>query len=1556
MREAMKTHFGHRVLALLMAAVLLVQLMPAVQAHDEQPAADLAEIAQQEQTAQAEQSTAQENARPEEPADLVNESVPKPAAAAEAFPFSAKIGETELEITEGSGEFCEKMYSDVPVYIVQIPEGETADTFTLDAPGCAYVKDGGCSGRTWDITEPLELPILKGKTYHVRKGWEETFHIGFHRADDAPLAPKVPEISAKIGNRALEITQSADAAYPCTATQTYEIKVPESLKDQPVIIDGLKDYAYRPVTDGATCDGAMQAWDGSAAVNEYGYHFAVEQGYAPDYQNIHIRFTLFKEEAPKAPFTVTLGDQELKVDLLPPTSEYGPKGIIVHVPSPFAKTVTFHNVKDWTYMQKNQEIGQLFTIETNDWETQILGPKDFFLLSNWPDRYRVSYEVADAAEANIVINAQMDGRFLLPPETRASLAPGLAKSLGYVYGDGVTEGDVTLLDALVKMHQLKYPDEDVTKYLALDQQGTITKAFGVEPVSAGFMINGRICKDQVNDTCIGDGDTIGFFDAHDPNTGDRMVSLAQNGVKKTHFNAGVGIPLELTVVEENETGTPSAVAGVQIAAVAQDGTMTPMEGRTDENGRIRVTFAQAGEHTITVVGSAQDRIIMPVAHVTASETVVTIGIEARTAGKGDFLPATVLAVDADTQKTVKELLDECAREFGLNVGYTANGGLESINDLRGVDGGWRYYVNEQDGTESVAQRRVSAGDVIRIRYAVTASADELKAPLYAYLKTLVAQAKDKLTMAYTQQTKDVLQTAVTAADAVLQDVSNNSTDTDKELLVSEHIALVNAGIAQLVPEKTAVDPAIPEDFENDLWLQYDYKAMAVGDTATIYPRRIPQIIDDPISNKVTRPVFRFEVVKGDSVTLSEAATREKTTVTAVKEGTSVVKVTYDAEGAYGPCSPVNEGYVVFHVGAGEGSVRISTSLSEIRSYDTVYYTGADTTDHTFTVSAPGAVRVDVTCNDLPVTPNDDGTYTAKLENKSNVIGIQAADDQGRVWTYYQTVDARKIQVVVDNKTSPGKPFKINDTARISFRGITMPVAKLATIYNPCFGEENPRTHVFYRNEQLGELKGYCNQYDLATKNSFEVTFTQAGDYAFTGGRIHCAWWGDKLGSDKQKEGSGNPNMGAAVVQDDFSWMPDFVIHVANELSDNIPVTGIQLNRRELALKEGESFLLEAKLLPVDATNQKITWSCDDPSGFFLSLDKDTGRITANHATTQEKPVITVTATTDDGKKTASCTVTVEPILHTVSVENGTADPDSAARKTLVTIQADQAPEGQQFDHWDVVDGSVSLKDSSQSRTSFVMPDHDVSVKAVFVKVKEPDRKPGGSTHSYSADKDPKSKDGSNTTDAQVVDGVVSAKELETIKGKDENLRITGKLEDGRKFIWTINGRDIKKAADLKVGMSRKGQHETDIGKLAEHAEIFSFAETGDFPAPMQVELPTDLADGSYLLMRYNPEGRNAEKISKVEVKDGMVKFIAQQGGEYFLAKRVSSKSVPELEAAAQDSVPQTEPTAVTQTTERPEQIDDTGSGNAMTAGIIVIVAAAAAGCAWFALRKRKESK
>lgn len=155
----------------------------------------------------------------------------------------------------------------------------------------------------------------------------------------------------------------------------------------------------------------------------------------------------------------------------------------------------------------------------------------------------------------------------------------------------------------------------------------------------------------------------------------------------------------------------------------------------------------------------------------------------------------------------------------------------------------------------------------------------------------------------------------------------------------------------------------------------------------------------------------------------------------------------------------------------------------------------------------------------------------------------------------------------------------------------------------------------------------------------------------------------------------------------------------------ILVTGVTLNKSELALYTGGSATLTATVQPDDATNKAVNWSSSNEA--VATVDTN-GKVTAKAA-----GEATITATAADGSgKSATCTVTVKPAEYTVTVltdgkGSASASPSTAAAGTTVTLTADP-DNGWRFSRWEVVEGDVTIIGNS-----FTMPAENVTVRAVF---------------------------------------------------------------------------------------------------------------------------------------------------------------------------------------------------------------------------------------------------
>ena len=99
------------------------------------------------------------------------------------------------------------------------------------------------------------------------------------------------------------------------------------------------------------------------------------------------------------------------------------------------------------------------------------------------------------------------------------------------------------------------------------------------------------------------------------------------------------------------------------------------------------------------------------------------------------------------------------------------------------------------------------------------------------------------------------------------------------------------------------------------------------------------------------------------------------------------------------------------------------------------------------------------------------------------------------------------------------------------------------------------------------------------------------------------------------------------------------------------VTDVSLDKTELTLTEGGSETLTAIITPSNATNKNVTWSSEDTDVISVAVDQ-TDNTKATVKALKEGSA-TITATTADGNKTATCTVTVTAKTYSLSVDPST---------------------------------------------------------------------------------------------------------------------------------------------------------------------------------------------------------------------------------------------------------------------------------------------------------------
>lgn len=95
----------------------------------------------------------------------------------------------------------------------------------------------------------------------------------------------------------------------------------------------------------------------------------------------------------------------------------------------------------------------------------------------------------------------------------------------------------------------------------------------------------------------------------------------------------------------------------------------------------------------------------------------------------------------------------------------------------------------------------------------------------------------------------------------------------------------------------------------------------------------------------------------------------------------------------------------------------------------------------------------------------------------------------------------------------------------------------------------------------------------------------------------------------------------------------------------VSVTGVTLDKSSISILVGASETLAATVSPKDAANKKVTWKSDKPEIAAVDANGKVTGVAAGEAT--------ITVTTEDGGKTATCRVTVSVPVGMVTVTPAT---------------------------------------------------------------------------------------------------------------------------------------------------------------------------------------------------------------------------------------------------------------------------------------------------------------
>ena len=352
--------------------------------------------------------------------------------------------------------------------------------------------------------------------------------------------------------------------------------------------------------------------------------------------------------------------------------------------------------------------------------------------------------------------------------------------------------------------------------------------------------------------------------------------------------------------------------------------------------------------------------------------------------------------------------------------------------------------------------------------------------------------------------------------------------------------------------------------------------------------------------------------------------------------------------------------------------------------------------------------------------------------------------------------------------------------------------------------------------------------------------------------------------------------------------------LATNLGESViyKVTKVELDKTSLELTEGGTARLTATILPDNATNKNVTWSTSDAS---------IATVTDGVVTAVAPGTATITVTTEDGGKTATCAVTVA--AATVPVTGVTLNKTSTSLYVgdTETLTATVAPDNatDRAVNWTssnpsvatVENGVVTAVGAGTATITVTTQDNDYTASCTVTVSRYSS---GGGSSSSSTSLSDRAID--DIQDARPGDTVeitlrpgrttLEREVFEELAGQD----ITLEIDAGDGVLWTVNGLDIPEDTrlhdlDLDVDLGDSDIPATVLNAVT--GEIgtvqLSLAHDGEFGFTMTLSAPLgrDNADYWANLYWYNERTEELEFQQAARIaRDGTAEFDLDHASDY----------------------------------------------------------------------------
>ncbi len=295
----------------------------------------------------------------------------------------------------------------------------------------------------------------------------------------------------------------------------------------------------------------------------------------------------------------------------------------------------------------------------------------------------------------VTVSIAEDG-FILP-KTQIEVPVGLAAKYGYANSDPVTDSDVSVLDVMVRVHEIMFGD-DFTPETANDyficSYGWISLFLGIDNSAIGYTVNGRFPHDDVynswgynsytaDQSVIQDGDSIEIFYYRDSYWLDMLASFDQDAVTAVQNEeialnlSGFYVAYYGSETEENIAANTYPIEADIYLVDAETGAFLDIIGETDENGDCILSFDTCGTYVISAKEKDGDTaVIAPWLEITVVPVRVDIDTENKkvtvTAASDENISVNIIAASYDDNMMTNAVLIEAEltkepQEFVIDI-------------------------------------------------------------------------------------------------------------------------------------------------------------------------------------------------------------------------------------------------------------------------------------------------------------------------------------------------------------------------------------------------------------------------------------------------------------------------------------------------------------------------------------------------------------------------------------------------------------------------------------------------------------------------------------------------------------------------------------------------------------------------------------------------------------------------------------------------------------------------------------------------------------------------